>query len=67
MQEITVKVEPDEEVAGFAASWDDTSGKGGITTEGEDLRELQEMIIDAASGYFRAAGVPAPSRVHLHF
>lgn len=67
MQEITFKVEPDEEVAGFVGSWDDPSGKGGITTEGEDLRELQEMIIDAASGYFRAAGVPAPSRVRLHF
>ena len=45
----------------------DPCGKGGITTEGGDLRELQEMIIDARTGYFRAAGVPAPSRVRLDF
>jgi hypothetical protein len=67
MQEITFKVERDEEAACFVASWDDPSGKGGITTEGEDLRALQEMILDATMGYFRAAGIPAPSRVRLHF
>jgi hypothetical protein len=67
MQEITFTVERDEEGACFVATWDDPSGKGGITTEGGDLRELQEMIRDAATGYFRAAGVPAPSRVRLHF
>jgi hypothetical protein len=25
------------------------------------------MILDATMGYFRAAGIPAPSRVRLHF
>jgi len=59
MQEITFTVERDEEAACFVASWDDPSGKGGITTEGADLRQLQEMILDAATGYFQAAGVPA--------
>jgi hypothetical protein len=49
------------------ASWDDPSGKGGITTKGGDLRELQDMVLDAVTGYFNAAGVPAPSRVRLHF
>jgi predicted RNase H-like HicB family nuclease len=67
MQEITFNVERDKEATCFVASWDDPSGKGGITTQGEDLRELQEMILDAATGYFQAAGVPAPSRVRLHF
>jgi len=67
MQEITFNIERDEEAACFVASWDDPSGKGGITTQGADLRELQEMVLDAAAGYFQAAGVPAPSRVKLHF
>ncbi|MDD5260534.1 MAG: hypothetical protein PHD76_01670 [Methylacidiphilales bacterium] len=67
MQEITFNVERDEEADCFVASWDDPSGKGGITTQGEDLRELQEMIFDAATGYFHTAGVPAPKRVRLHF
>jgi len=67
MQEIIVTVERDEEGACFVASWDDPSGKSGITTQGEDLRELQEMVLDATAGYFRAAGVPAPNRVRLHF
>jgi predicted RNase H-like HicB family nuclease len=67
MTEITFTVERDEDGGCFVASWDDPSGRGGITTEGCDLRELQEMILDAAAGYFRAAGVPPPSRVRLHF
>jgi hypothetical protein len=67
VKEITFTVERDEEGACFVASWDDPSGKGGITTEGRGLGELQEMILDAATGYFQAAGVAAPSRVRLHF
>ena len=66
MQEIIFNVERDEEGECFVASWDDPRG-GGITTQGADLRELQEMILDAATGYFKAANVPAPSRVRLHF
>jgi hypothetical protein len=66
MQEILFNVERDEDSSYLVASWDDPRG-GGITTQGADLRELQEMILDAANGYFRAAGVPGPSRVKLHF
>ena len=67
MRDITFTIERDEEASVYVASWDDPSGKGGITTAGEDLRELQEMIPDAASGYFRAAGIKAPERIRLHF
>jgi predicted RNase H-like HicB family nuclease len=67
MHEITFNVERDEEAACFIASWDDPAGKGGITTQGEDLRELQEMILDATTAYFHASGTKAPSRVRLHF
>ena len=67
MKEITFTVERDEDEACFVASWDDPSGKGGITTQGEDLRELQDMVVDAVTGYFQAAGIPGPSRVRLHF
>lgn len=66
MKEITFTIERDEEAACFAATWDDPCAKGGITTEGGDLRELKEMILDATTGYFRAVGVPAPSRARLH-
>ncbi len=67
MKEITFTVERDEVESCFVASWDDPSGKGGITTEGGDLRELQDMVLDAVTGYFHAAGMPTPSRVRLHF
>jgi len=67
MEEITFTVEWDQEDASFIASWDDPSGKGGITTEGAGLAELQTMIVDAATGYFQAAGVAAPKTVRLHF
>ena len=65
--EITFIVERDDDSFLLVASWDDPSGRGGITTQGEDLRELQDIVKDAATGYFRAAGVPVPSRVKLHF
>jgi len=67
VREITFTVEHDEDSKVLVASWDDPSGKGGITTQGEDLRELQEMIQDATLGYFRALGVKAPNTVRLHF
>lgn len=63
--EIVLTVTSAEE-GGFVASWDDLRG-GGITTQGEDLRELQEMVQDAVEGYFRAAGIQPPRNVRLHF
>ncbi len=62
---ITLMVTPAEE-GGFIASWDDPRG-GGITTQGDDLRDLQEMVRDAVEGYFRAAGGIPPREVRLHF
>ena len=67
VREITFTVELDQDSTVLVASWDDPSGKGGITTQGEDLRELQEMIQDATLGYFRALGEKAPDTVRLHF
>ena len=66
MKEIIFNVERDEESSFLVASWDDPRG-GGITTQGADLRELQEMILDAVTGYCHADGVPLPVRVKLHF
>jgi predicted RNase H-like HicB family nuclease len=63
--EITLTVTPAEE-GGFVATWDDPRG-GGISTQGDDLRELQHMVCDAVEGYFRAAGSPPPRNVRLHF
>ena len=62
--EITFQVEPCTETGGFVASWDDPQG-GGITTQGDDLADLQRMVADAVSGYFDAG--KAPARVRLHF
>jgi predicted RNase H-like HicB family nuclease len=64
MNEITFNVEQDEDC--LVASWDDPNG-GGISTQGESVPDLIAMIRDAAAGYFRAAGVPLPERVRLHF
>ena len=63
--EITLTVTAAEE-GGFVATWDDPRG-GGIATQGEDLRDLQDMVRDAVEGYFQAAGVVPPRTVRLHF
>jgi predicted RNase H-like HicB family nuclease len=62
--EITFTVEPCAESGGFVARWDDPAG-GGITTQGDDLADLQSMVSDAVGGYFDAG--KAPLRVRLHF
>lgn len=40
-----------EEDGGYVARWDDPVG-GGITTQGDSLNELMEMVRDAVEGYF---------------
>jgi predicted RNase H-like HicB family nuclease len=64
MTEITFQVEPCSETGGFVARWDEPKG-GGITTQGDTLAELQNMIADAINGYFEPS--MKPSRVRLHF
>ncbi|HTM13415.1 MAG TPA: hypothetical protein VL127_10895 [Bryobacteraceae bacterium] len=41
MEEITLQVLRDEQSGWLVASWDDPDGSGGITTQGQDLRDLQ--------------------------
>ena len=64
MNEITFQVEACAETGGFVARWDDPA-RGGITTRGDSLAELQAMISSAAHGYFE--GGQRPPRVRLHF
>ena len=64
-QEIIFDVTSCDETGGYVARWDAGSGKGGITTQGETLAELEEMIADAVSGYFD--GTDRPQSVRLHF
>jgi predicted RNase H-like HicB family nuclease len=54
-----------QETGGYVARWDDKPGHGGITTQGETLSELEEMIADAVNGYFE--GPNRPQKVKLHF
>ena len=65
MDEITFQVQRDEESGWLVASWDAPAGAGGITTQGKDLRDLQEQIIEAVACHFD--GEKAPRRIRLHF
>jgi predicted RNase H-like HicB family nuclease len=65
MEEITLQVQRDEESGWLVASWDDPSGSGGITTQGEDLRDLQEQITEAVAVHFDEG--EGPRRVRVHF
>ena len=64
MTEIVFQVERDEESGWLVASWDDPNG-GGITTQGEDLRGLQEQITDAVAAHFDEGNTP--QRIRIHF
>jgi predicted RNase H-like HicB family nuclease len=64
MDEITFQVQRDEDTGWLVAAWDAPEG-GGITTQGKDLRDLQEQITDAVACHFDGEGTP--HRIRLHF
>jgi predicted RNase H-like HicB family nuclease len=41
--------------------------RGSIITEGDDLKELKDMIIDAVKGYFFDKPSEIPQSIRLHF
>jgi hypothetical protein len=47
------------------AWWDDPEGLGGITTQGEDLRDLQQQIREAVATHFEEGTVPRRIRIHF--
>ena len=49
MEEITLQVQRDEQSGWLAAWWDDP---GGITTQGQDLKDLQQQITEAVATHF---------------
>jgi hypothetical protein len=65
MEEITLSVQPDEQSGWLVASWNDPDGTGGITTQGQDLRDLQQQITDAVSVHFDEG--MGPRRIRIHF
>jgi len=64
MKEIVFTVEPCVETGGFVARWDDPLG-GGITTQGETIRDLEAMVADAAGAYFDPGQLPPRARLHF--
>jgi hypothetical protein len=63
--EITFNVERCAETGVLVASWDEPNHRGGITTQGRDLRELQDMVKEAVTCHFDSQ--PAPHTIRLHF
>lgn len=64
MTEITFNVERCQDTGMLVASWDEPDQNGGITTQGIDLTELQEMVKEAVLCHFNEG--EAPSAVGLH-
>ena len=65
MDEIVFQVEPCEESGLLVAWWDSAGGNGGITTQGRDLRELQDQVTDAVRCHFEPGVVPRKIRFHF--
>ena len=63
MKEIVFRVTPEDD-GGFCAAWD-APGGGGISTQGDDLAELEAMIKDAVLCHFDDG--ETPERIILHF
>ena len=64
MNEITLKAERDGESGWLVASWDAPGGAGGITTQGEDLSDLQQQVTEAVAAYFEEGAAPARIRLY---
>ena len=65
VNEIIFQVETCADSGVLVAHWDEPDGSGGITTQGKDLRELQEQVTDAVRCHFDEG--QAPQKVRLHF
>jgi hypothetical protein len=65
MEEITFQVQRDEQSGLLVAWWDDSEGAGGITTQGQDLRDLQQQITEAVAVHFDEGTTPRRIRVHF--
>ena len=65
VKEIAFEVQRDEENGWLTASWDAPRGRGGITTQGKDLRELEQNVREAVRCHFENGKLPG--RVRLHF
>ena len=65
MTKITFQVERDEATGWYVASWDARGGEGGITTQGQDLRELPANVQEAVRCHFEPG--KAPREIQLHF
>jgi predicted RNase H-like HicB family nuclease len=62
MEEITFQVQRDEDSGWLVAWWDDPNG-GGITTQGQDLRDLQRQIVEAVAAHFDEGAAPELARI----
>ena len=58
MDEITLQIQHDQESGWLVASWDPPDGSGGITTQGQDLRDLQHQVTEAVAAYFDEGEAP---------
>ena len=65
MDEIVFTVEPCEESGLLVAYWDAPASRGGITTQGKDLRDLQEQVADAVRCHFDSDNLPKKIRFHF--
>jgi predicted RNase H-like HicB family nuclease len=65
MREITLQVERDEASGVYVASWDDPAGAGGITTQGNELQELQDNVREAVRCHFEQEEMPREIRLHF--
>jgi hypothetical protein len=65
VDEITLQIQRDDKSGWLIASWDAPDGPGGITTQGQDLSDLQQQVTEAVAAYFDEGA--APRRIRLHF
>jgi hypothetical protein len=64
MNAITLQVERDES-GWLVAPWHAPDGRGGLTTQGRDLRESQEKVKEAILCHFEQGEAPRAIRLAL--
>ena len=65
MKEIAFTVERDDERGWLVAHWNAPRCKGGITTQGKSLRELEENIREAVTCHFEDGKLPGQIRLRF--
>jgi hypothetical protein len=65
VDEITITISTCEDTGTLLAWWDDPGGSGGLSTQADQLSDLERNIREAVAVHFEPGALPTHLRLHF--